>query len=228
MTPLTQILIATLAFGLSATLATRLGLGFGKQGTPQQVSSWFEKMQLETRAARGYINRLLLRMGWAWVLLCAPLLAYERDAGLVFKRYAVALLGCLLLGSILSAMTYNQVKNFKSIRIDNEEVQRRAADSLMDKIREGGYEAEELERAYLEEKQDAYVKAQEAALAKARSPLLRSNDKIFMFVFSATLLIPLLYVLAVLASGFSLAGYIALIAVLAVLILFVYAISSSL
>jgi hypothetical protein len=219
--PSNALYLALLAFGVSAFLATRLRLGVGEKGGTRYASDWFQLSQMKTEAARGYINRLLRRMGWVWVLICAPLLAYRPEGGLDLKVYGGILAGCLMLGIILSAVTYSQVENFESVDVDGD-VDQETARLLLSRLEAGGNSPQEVEQAYTQIRDSLRANAQKAAVEKARGPLRRSNRITLALVVAATALIPVVNRLAAWGSGLGTTGYVVLVVASVFVLLIVY------
>jgi hypothetical protein len=206
-----QLTLAILAFGVPAFFVTRLRLGLGEKGGTRYASSYAEIAELKSQAARGYVNRLLLKMGWAWVLICAPLLAYQAEGGLDLKIYGGIVAGCLFLGIILSAVTYNQIETFSSVDVEEEELDLPPAGELVKMMRDAGVSAKEMEDLIDGARRVSRVNAQKAALEKAQEPLRRSNRLTFGLVFAAAALIPLVYLLASWGSGLATVWYVVLV-----------------
>lgn len=233
MSPTLQILLAVLAFGLSAFFATRLRLTMGGKGGTRYVSSWFEISQLKSKAARTHVNRTVLKMGWVWVLICAPLMTYIPKSGLNlnnyrailldfdWKIYIAFLLGCVLLGIILGAVAYHEIESFDSVEINAEVVDMEAVQHLAN-MELQGYDKDDVERIFKEARMVAMVKAQQAARERAKGPVRRSNRVIFFTVILTTSLVPLLRLVAVWLSGFSTTWYIVSVAGFGLLTLMIY------
>jgi len=49
-----------------------------------------------------FVKRMMLRMCWLWVLICAPLLAYTPPTTFSWKAYLAGLLFCVTLGSLVA------------------------------------------------------------------------------------------------------------------------------
>ena len=182
--PILKVILVIPAFGLPAYVATRLRLTARKAGGGRRtVSSWLELSRLKTKAVQAYTNRLLLKMVWAWALLCAPLLSYSSETGLDFKMYGVVFLGCALLGIILSAVTYNQIEKF-------------------DEADFSGLQGLDLDQLSTREKQflaDHF----ETSTQAARAAVQKSNRITLALVIFESSLVPLLQYPAAWASGLS-------------------------
>lgn len=226
MNNLTQIIIAAVAFGLAAFFATRLRLGFSAKGEARHVSER-EYYRMKTEAGSKLLNRQLGRMGIVWLLVCAPVLAYQPGGGFDFKIFGVALLGCLLLGIILSIVAHTQMDAFKPIDIDLEWIDRRAGDHLLFLVNLGRYTPQEIEEEYLKYKQTAIEEAQNEARRKAQEPLSRGNYVIAVFVIVAVLLVPLLLPLGIWASALTLVWFLVFVIAIALLDIFLYAMAFS-
>lgn len=187
--------LAMVAFAVPAYFATRQKLASGAKGETSYVSSYAALFDANMEAAQSYIHRLLLRMGWAWVLLCAPLLSYLPGSRFDFKRYAVILLGCILLGLILSAVTHQKRKDFKSVEV--------TAEDQLDYYLGSTYG---IERKMEEAKQ---------GVKKINAALLR------LILFEALILL-LFQLLAAWASGFTTTWYVVFLVVFFLLVLFMY------
>lgn len=210
-----RIFLATLVFALSAYFAARLRLSLSKKGEDRYVDpGQYYSIQLGT--ARTYINGLLFKMFWGWIA-CALILS------LVPKEISVVILGCLFLGIILSAVSYDKVRSFKPVELDSDEINREAADQLISQL---GYLSEENKEAYEREWQGALRASQEKAtreaLEKANRPMRRSNEIIIMAVVLASFMIPVLAFMAKWAGSISTSGFIILIVVMAVVNLIAY------
>ena len=226
MNPSMQLTLAILAFGVPAFFVTRLRLGLGDKGGTRYASSYGEISAWKSQAARGYVNRLLLKMGWAWVLICAPLLAYQAESGLDLKIYGGVLAGCLFLGIILSAVTYNQVESFSSVDVEEEGLELPPAGELVKMMRDAGVSPKEMEDLIVGARRASRVNAQKAALEKAQEPLRRSNRLTFGLVFVAAALIPVVQLLATWGSGLSTLWYVVLVAASLFAILITYTIAT--
>lgn len=233
MSPTLQILIAVLIFGISTFFATRLRLTMGKKGGTTYVRDFLELSQLKSKAARAHVNRTVVRMGWVWILVIAPLLTYLPKDGwnlndfqavmqeFDLRVYFVILLGCLLLGIIAGTVAYSQVENFDSVEINNDHVDMLAVEQLAN-MNLRGYDKDEIERMFMQFKIAAAAEAQQEARKNAKGALRKSNSAIFLAVLIVTALVPLVRLLAVWMSGRSTTWFVILAAGFGLLVLMIY------
>lgn len=187
--------LAMLAFAVPAYFVTRVKLSMGEKGEPQTYYDAVAYMRASSEAAATHIHKQVLKMGLAWVLICAPLLSYFPGSGLDFKRYGVILLGCLLLGIILSATSYSKLKNFKSVEIT------------------------------MEDKLDYYQGFKypiEKKMESARQEVKKINSSLLWLIVVEAFVLLLFQLPAAWASGFRIGWYIVFLVVFGVLILFIY------
>lgn len=110
--PWYQMLLAGLAFALPALAFTRLRLTASAGGPAYGHPAYIRYARAQASAA--HLKGILLKIGWSWVLLCAPLLTYLGGA-FDLRRYTVILLGCTLFGLVLSAVSNHVIESFPGV-----------------------------------------------------------------------------------------------------------------
>jgi hypothetical protein len=112
-TTLYQVLIAAVAYGAAGYLVNRVRAvrGKGGSGGTRYFSNYGQIMVYKAEMAQQYINRQILKMGWVWLAICGPALAYDFGiaGGYDVKAHVLAVLACLPLGIIVAAVGHRRI-----------------------------------------------------------------------------------------------------------------------